>query len=70
MYHDYMLKVLLGKNDHNLPAGYIKNIELFHSNRIPRFTRYFWPYLQMPEHMHMGHFKYIETFYYMIERSV
>ena len=68
-YHNDILKVSLKTITMTYPLG-TSNIELFCANRIPRFTCYFLPYLHRPEHMHMGQFKYVKTFYYMIERCV
>jgi hypothetical protein len=30
--------------------------------KMPHFTYYFESFLQTPEHMYMGHFKYVKVF--------
>jgi hypothetical protein len=53
------LKVLLKKNPHNLPVGYVKNCSSL--TKCPILLQ-FQPYLQTPEHIHSGHHKCVKCF--------
>ncbi len=57
--HD-ILKDLTVKIDHNLLIRGVSNVETYHANNFACFTCYFEHYLQMPEHINMGHFKSIK----------
>ncbi len=51
------------------PLG-VSNIETFHANKKSHFACYFEPYSQIPEHMHMGCFKYVKLFQYIVGRCM
>ena len=54
-----ILKVSLKKIEQNLPIGCVKHgIVSRYQNAL--FYMQFQPFLQTPEHIHMGHFKFVK----------
>jgi hypothetical protein len=46
------------------------NINICCTNNFPCFTCYFETYLQTPEHIHSGHFKYVKLVKYLVKVEI
>jgi len=53
------LKISLKKIPITYPLG-TSNFELFLTNKMTLFYMQFQPYLQTPEHIHLGHYKHVK----------